>query len=434
MDLLFKNICLVPMTDEKVIYDACVGVEGAKIRYAGVEKPELPANRIIDGTDKLLMPGLYNCHSHIPMSLLRGYAGDLNLQTWLFDYIFPAERKITADMVYAGSMISIAEMIASGTVAFTDMYFELESIAKAIDETGVKANISNAMTAFSEDYDYRKDRSYLESAAILMSYYNKDNKANGRIKLDAGIHAEFTSFDRAWRQVVEFAQANNLNMHVHLSETKTEHENCKKKYGKTPARVLAEHGVFDTRTTAAHCTWVEYEDMDILCEKGVSVAYNPVSNLKLASGIARIHDMLTKNINVTIGTDGVSSNNSQDLFADLKLASLLQKYLTNDPTALPAYELLKLATVNGAKAQGRENSGQIRQGFDADLIMLDMNNPRQVACIDPIANLAYSCSGQDVELTMCQGKILYEHGEYKTLDIERVLAMGKKAAADLKLA
>jgi 5-methylthioadenosine/S-adenosylhomocysteine deaminase len=254
------------------------------------------------------------------------------------------------------------------------------------------------------------------------------NQGDGRIKADASIHGVYTSFAPTWRQVTEFASEHRLNMHVHLSETKTEHENCIQAYGMTPAQVFARHGVFDTPTTAAHCVWVSDEDMDILAAKGVTAAHNPYSNLKLASGVAPVKRMHEKGINVTLGTDGMASNNSHDLFEEIKLSSCLQKYAACDPTAAPALEVLKTATINGAKAQGRQNeSGILQEGFDADMVLLDFDNPRQTVCHNPVLNLAYSTSGRDVVMTLCQGRVLYENGEYKTLDIEKILHDAREA-------
>ncbi|MDR2649161.1 MAG: amidohydrolase [Clostridiales bacterium] len=429
MDLLFKDITVIPMEGERVLRGACVGVDAGKICHVGGNDPKLSADRVIDGSDKLLLPGLYNCHTHTPMSLMRGYASDLKLQDWLFNYISPVEGRFAEGMAYTGALISVAEMLSNGVVSFSDMYFMLEGIAAAADEAGVKANLCNGMTAFSPEFDYFKDRSYMETAYILNNYHHR---ADGRIKADAGIHAEFTSFGRAWRQVVELAEEHGLIMHIHLSETLLEHENCKAKYGTTPAQTLNGYGVFDVRAIAAHCVWLEDSDIDIFREKSVTAVHNPVSNLKLSSGAAPIERLIKAGVNVALGTDGAASNNSLDPLADLKLASILQKCRAGDPTALPAYEALKLVTVNGAAAQGREKeSGRIALGLDADLVMLDLHSPRQTAAIDPAASAVYSCTGRDVELTMCQGRILYEKGEYKTIDIEKAMFEAKRAVKKL---
>lgn len=428
LDILFKNITVVTMVPgEPAAREACVGVASGKLAYVGAEGEAPTAKRTIGGKGKVLIPALYNCHCHTPMSLLRSCASDLSLQPWLFEHIFPAEAKFTKDMPYVGAMLSIAEMVASGTACLTDMYFGLDGIAAAAAETGVKINLSNAVVAMDcDNFDFHGDVCYKESMSVMNRYHNA---CGGRIKVDASIHAEYTSNGDVWLQVAEFAREHGLHMHVHLSETRLEHEQCKERHGVTPARALAAHHVFDVPATAAHCVWVEDGDIDILARHGVSVAHNPVSNLKLASGVAPVLKMLEKGVNVTLGTDGMASNNSHDLFEEIKTASIVQKGMSGDPTALPAYEALKLATVNGAAAQGRQNeSGMIRAGFDADIVMLDFLSPRQAVCSDPVANLAYSVTGRDVALTMCQGKILYENGDYKTLDIEKVLYNAENAA------
>jgi len=219
---------------------------------------------------------------------------------------------------------------------------------------------------------------------------------------------------------VAFAEENNLRIHLHLSETQHEHDECVKKYGKTPAGMLNESGVFSRKTTAAHCCWITGDDMDILAANGATAAHCPVSNLKLSSGIAPVIKMRGRGLNVALGTDGVCSNNSHDMFEEIKTAALLQKYVSGDPTALPAYEAVKLATVNGALGQGRENeTGRIRAGYDADLIMLNLDSPHLFPLNDPLAAVAYSARGSDVCMTMVQGRILYENGEFKTIDMEK---------------
>lgn len=422
MDILFNNVTAVTCRpEEPVLYNARVGVQGQKIVYIGsAHEPEMPkALRVIDGENKVLMPGLYNCHTHAAMTLLRGFANDLTLEDWLFNHIFPAERKLTPDIVHTGSLLAIAEMIASGTIAFSDMYFFMDMVAQAADEAGVKANLSNAVIGLDRDtYDFYKDNVYEQTVRVLRDYHRK---GDGRIKAEASIHAVYTSYEPAWQQVLDFTQKHDLGLHIHLSETKTEQDNCIAAYGMTPAQVFEKHHIFDFPVCAAHCVWVSENDMDILARHNVSVSHNPVSNLKLASGIAPVRQMLEKGINVTLGTDGMASNNSHDLFEEIKLASILQKNAAGDPTAAPALEVIKMATINGAKAQGRNDSGMLEVGYDADMVLMDFDSPRQTVCYHPVLNLAYSATGRDVAMTLCQGQVLYENGEYKTLDVERIL-------------
>jgi 5-methylthioadenosine/S-adenosylhomocysteine deaminase len=376
------------------------------------------SKRIIDATHKVIMPGLYNCHTHAGMTLFRGFANDRSLEDWLFNHLIPAEGKLTPELIRTGAVLAMAEMLASGTVAFSDMYYFMDTMTEAVHDVGMLANLSNGLMG---DNGYEKfTEAFHRTAKALPDH--------GRVKLNAHIHGCYTSAPKWWEQISGFAKEHNLHMHVHLSETKTEHDGCIENYGKTPTRAFADHGVFDVPCLAAHGVWATDDDMKILAEKGVTIAHNPLSNLKLASGLAPVTKMLQAGVNVTLGTDGMASNNSHDLFEELKMASLLQKYITADPTVLPAFETLSLATTNGALAQGRQHeSGTIKEGYHADLIMLDFDNERQTMCYNPLLNLAYSTSGRDVQLTMVRGKILYEKGEFTTIDIEKTLHEARKA-------
>jgi len=428
MDILFKNTTAVTMNpDAPILHNINLGIEGRKITYLeAATTPPPTAARVIDGTNKVLMPGLYNCHAHAAMTLFRGYANDRTLEDWLFNYIFPAEQKLTPKLTRTGTMLAIAEMISSGTIAFSDMYFFMDEVAAAAHEAGVLANVSNAVIGFDKDkYDFYKDNVYPQTVNTLEQFHNKHD---GRIKADASIHGVYTSFAPAWKQVTDFAVKHDLALHIHLSETSTEHNNCISTYNMTPAQVFNQHGLFDLPCLAAHGVWVTDNDIEILAEKGVTIAHNPLSNLKLASGLAPVDMMQKSGVNIALGTDGMASNNSHDLFEEMKMASLLQKYATNDPTAAPAMQVLEMATINGAKCQGRAHeSGMLKVGYDADMLMIDFDNPRQTACYDPALNLAYSTTGRDVEMTLCRGKVLYEKGEYKTIDIEKLLYDARQA-------
>jgi 5-methylthioadenosine/S-adenosylhomocysteine deaminase len=420
MDILFKDIILITMDGARpVLTHGYVGVNGKKVSYVGDKAPAETATRVISGSRRLLMPGLINSHSHLPMSLLRGYADDYRLQEWLFDHIFPAEAKLDERCIAAGIRLGLAETIRFGVISNTDMYYHLPKIAEAVLESGAKANITTALLCLDMDkFDFEKDRGTIENREVLSQF---KGKGEGRLILDAGIHAEYTSGPEAWQKCAAFAAENNLRMQIHLSETQHEHEECIKKYGKTPAAILHENGVFSRRTTAAHCCWLSDDDMGILAANNVTAAHCPISNLKLSAGAAQVVKMQARGINVALGTDGVCSNNNHDLFEEIKSAALLQKYLTKDPAVLPAYEAIKLATVNGAIGQGRENeTGKIVVGYDADMIMLNLDAPHLFPLNEPCSAVAYSARGSDVCLTMVQGKILYENGEFKTLDLEKI--------------
>ena len=415
-DILFKNAAVLTMDDTRpFIEKGFVGVQGGKIAYVGEAEPAESAKRVIDCKNKALMPGLVNAHAHTAMCLMRGYADDYALQEWLFDKVFPVEARLDARAVLAGVRLGFAEMLRTGTTSLSDMYCFQPEAARLALESGMRASFCNGIVALGE-FDPVNDRSMVETRALISEFHGA---GNGRIKADVSIHGEYTSPPETWRYAVELGQKHGLNMHVHLSETKREHDECVEKHGKTPARRFYEHGVFDLKTIAAHCAWVTDEDIEILALKGVSCAHNPVSNLKLASGIAPVRKMLARGVNVALGTDGCCSNNTHDLFEEVKLAALLAKGITGDPTVLPAYEALKLATVNGARAQGRENEiGRIMEGLEADIILIDLNAPTVRPVYSVESALAYSATGERVCLTMVQGKVLYESGSYTTIDIE----------------
>lgn len=422
MDILFKNITVVTLDNSNtVLENAFVGVQDGKIAYVGQAEPPEKADRVIDGHYKVLMPGLCNAHTHVAMSLLRGYADYKQLQDWLFNYIFPAEEKLTAELVYQGSALGILEMIASGTVSFSDMYFFVPETAKAVAESGMKANLSRPLQCFEPEYDPKTDYRYQEIIDLAKDWHGHDN---GRILIDSSVHAEYTSHPKVWVAAAELAHRLNLGMHTHLSETRTEHEECIARYGLTPAAVLDKHGLFSVRTTAAHCVWLTDEDIQLLASRHVTAVHNPVSNLKLASGVARLPEMRKGGLALALGTDSVASNNSHDMFEEIKLCSLLHP--TGESSAAAT---LSLATRDGFHSQGRgSESGQISPGMDADLILIDFDTPALTPCYDPLSHLCHSARGSDVVLTMVRGKILYENGKFLTMDKERILYEARAAA------
>jgi len=419
MDLLFSGVTAVTMDETRpVLKDSYVGVLGGKVVFIGQDPPAESAARVIAGRDKVLMPGLINAHTHLSMTLLRGYADDLKLHDWLFNHVFPVEARLRPSDVKAGALLGIAEAIRWGTTSVTDMYMHIGMVAEAAVESGIKANISIGASGKKGAYDFETDPAAFQMREALKTWHNADN---GRVKLDVGVHAEYTSFPEVWEKNAAFARENGLNVQVHLSETKEEHLACLEKYKKTPARLFFEAGLFDRRATAAHCVWVTEEDMALMAERGVTAGICPVSNLKLCSGIAPVGGLLSKGVPVALGTDGVCSNNNHDLFEEIKLCALLAKEQSGDPTRMPAFQALSLATKGGAFAQGREEScGLIREGYDADLILLDFSSPQLLPVHNPVSSLCYCARGGDVCLTMVRGRILYENGAYYTIDLERL--------------
>lgn len=420
MKYLFKNALTVTMNQEmKVLENLDVLVENDRIKALGPIKPEECENTVvIDCTNKILMPGLINGHTHVPMTILRNYADDMNLQTWLFDYIFPAEDKLTDEDVYWGTLLGIMEMLSTGTTCFIDMYFYMNHMAKAVEESGIRAQLSRGMTSNEKGPDFSQNKSLNE----CIDFYLKWNgAAEGRIMGAFAPHAIYTCSPEYIRAIRDAAEKYGAPIHIHLDETRVEHQDSLKNFGKTPAKHLYDLGVFDLKTIAAHCVWIDDEDIELLREKDVTIAHNPGSNLKLASGIAPIPKAMDAGINIILGTDGASSNNNLDLFEEINLASLIHKGANLDPLLINAGEALKMATVNGGKALGREDLGVIKEGFKADLILIDVDKVHSKPLHNPVSALAYSIKGSDVCLAMVDGRILYENGEFKTIDKEKVL-------------
>ncbi len=394
-----------------------VATEGKKIVYIGDEKPEGDFGELYNGHNRLLMSGLCNAHSHAAMTLLRGYAENLPLDRWLNERVFPFEDKIQNEDAYYSTLLAIAEMLRTGTTSFTDMYFFSEHVIKGVGESGIKCNFGRAITSFS-DCDISEIPSFRESEELVKTYHNA---FEGRLKIDMSLHAEYTNRRTVMEQFAESVKAHGLRAHIHLSETEKEHEECKQRHGGlTPTELFAACGVFDVPTTAAHCVWVTDSDMDILKEKGVTVATNPASNLKLGSGVCNIYALLKKGINAALGTDSVASNNNLDMFREMYLCALLPKGFYRRPDVVSERDVLKMATQNGYAAQGRTDCGTIEVGNRADLIVVDLDTVHMCPHNDTVNHLVYAASGADVLLTMADGKVLYKDGVYTTIDIEKV--------------
>lgn len=430
MKTLFKNADILIFENGiySVIKNAYLAVNGDKIAYIGKELPDGEFDITKDMTGKLLMSGFYNCHNHCPMVLLRGVGSDLPLNEWLFNKVFPIEDKLTADEIYAGTNLALLEMLACGTVSFSDMYFEPQVTAKAVAEAGMKANLTRPVQSFDPDEE-AKDSFRIAQSIELYNEWN--NAADGRILIDFSIHAEYTCTEKIARAYSEECNRRGGLMHIHLSETVKEHNECKEKYGKTPTQWFNDLGAFDSRAFAAHCVTLEDSDMEILLSKGVNVVHNPSSNMKLGSGFARVQKMLDMGINVALGTDGAASNNNLDMVEEMHLASIIHNGYSQDATIMNADTVIKMATLNGAKLQGREDCGELKIGNKADIIAISLDKPHLRPVIDEKALITYSAQSSDVCLTMVDGKILYENGEYTTLDKEKIYFDVEKAIKKL---
>ena len=430
MKLLLKHCDIIVSEGAgfRCLEDAYLGVDGDVIGYIGTEKPQVPYDAEKDMTGRLLLPGLINCHGHTPMVLLRGVGSDLSLQEWLFGKIMPIEDKLTAEDIKIGNQLALLEMLSTGTTSYSDMYFEPQTAVENALACGIKANISRPVQCFDKNETYAENFRAQQSIQLFKDYHGA---GDGRIRIDFSVHAEYTCFDHIVGPYSDECKSLGGRMHIHLSETKKEHDECVEKYGKTPAKWFYDLGTFDSPTAAAHCVWVTEEDMALMLEKGVSPVHNPTSNMKLGSGFAPVQRMLDLGLNVTLGTDGAASNNNLNMMEELHLAAVLHNGYHRDPTLLKPTELLAMATRNGAKLQGREDTGALEVGKKADIIALDLTKPHMVPNVDPLALTVYSAQGSDVVLTMVDGKILYENGEFLTLDADKILHEAKAAVKRL---
>ena len=419
--------CTAVLMDEAgtVLPNAYVAVEGSKILSVGTQRPQGTFDQEIDGRGQVLMPGFVNAHSHVPMTAMRGYGDGHDLQDWLQNYIFPVEAKWDARAIRACTDLGLAEMIASGVTTLADMYMYTGTIAQAAADAGVNANLCCGGVLFSPDFDPDTNHDCVVQREITEQWHGYNG---GQILIDASIHGEYTSRADLWEWMVGYAKEKGLGMHVHISETKKEHEECLARHGKTPIQTLDDYGVWDVRAIAAHCVWTTPEDWAIMAAKGISAIHNPMSNLKLGSGIAPVPAMMKAGVNVCLGTDGVSSNNCTDFFGDLKIAAILHNGANHDPLALLPMDALRMATVNGGKALGRK-TGRIEAGYDADLILVDFSSLNLTPCHDVLSNLAYAAHGSDVRMNMARGKVIYKDGDFLTIDIDRV----KREVADYAL-
>ena len=426
MSILIHN-CTAALMDEAgtVLPGAFVAVEGTQITYVGTQRPQGSFEEEIDGEGGVLMPGFVNAHTHVPMTAMRGYGDGNNLQDWLHNYIFPVEARWDDRAIRCCTDLGLAEMIASGVTCIADMYGHSPAIAQEVAAAGISANLSVGGVQFTDDFnpDTHNDCRVQRELTEQWHGYN-----DGQILVDASVHGEYTSHQQLWRWMAGYAREHGLGMHVHISETRSEHEECLARHGKTPIQVLNDYGVWDGRAIAAHCVWTTPEDWAVMAEKGISAIHNPMSNLKLGSGIAPVPAMKKAGVNVCLGTDGVSSNNCTDFFGDLKIAAILHNGAGCDPLALLPLDALRMATANGGRALGRK-TGVIAEGYTADLILVDFSHLNLTPCHSVLSNLAYAAHGSDVRMNMARGRVIYKDGDFLTIDIQRV----KREVADYAL-
>ncbi len=393
------------------------------------EIDESNADKIIDAEGKILLPGLINTHTHLSMTLFRGLADDLSLDSWLNDHIWPMEANLNGDYCYIGALLGAVELIKSGTTTFSDMYFYMEDVARAVDDAGIRAVLSYGMIDFGDAE--RREAEIKENMAL---YDACNGMADGRIKVFFGPHSPYTASEELLVKVRELADEHNIGIHIHVSETQKEINDSLDERDIRPFEYLEKIGFLGPDVVAAHCVWLSDEEIEIIKKHGVKVSHNPCSNMKLASGVSPVSKLIENDICVSIGTDGASSNNNLDLIEELKTASLLQKVSTLDPKVLTSDEAIEMATIKGAEALGLDDEiGSIEVGKKADIILIDTNSANMVPDSSSLSsNVIYSANGSNVDTTICNGKILMENKKLTTLDEDEIYAKAKQAIKELK--
>ncbi|PRR74180.1 amidohydrolase [Neomoorella humiferrea] len=422
--IFIKGCTIVPISGP-VIEEGVIAVDGDRLYYVGPANA-LPAgwqaDTVIKADDKVALPGLVNAHTHAAMALLRSYADDLPLKEWLEKKIWPREARLTREDIYWGTKLALLEMIRSGTTTFADMYFNMDAVAEAVLEAGLRGCLSQGLIGFQDE-----DGGRLASGVSLVKEWQ--GAGDGRITTMLGPHAPYTCPPEYLTKVADTAAGLGVGLHIHLAETKGEVADIQSRYGATPIALANRLGLFELPVLAAHCVHLTAEDISILAEKKVGVAHCPESNLKLASGVAPVKAMLSAGVNVAIGTDGAASNNNLDMVGEIRTCALLAKGISGDPTAVPAHQALVMATLNGARALGLDKKiGTLEAGKKADLILVNKRLPHMMPSHNVEADIVYAASGNDVDTVIVNGKILMSGGEVKTLDVEEIYAEVKKRA------
>ena len=433
MRRLLKHAGILAWRDERFHYieDGYLGIDGAVIDYVGAARPQAPYDEERDLRGKLLIPGLINSHCHAAMTLLRGVGSGLPLDRWLFDAVFPVEDRMTTEDFNAGNRLAMLELLAGGVTSFSDMYMEPRALVALNESAGMKINLTRVTQAF--DPDEPPERNFRIPEALSL-FDDCHDAQDGRVRVDFSVHAEYTINDAVTRYLADRIRPyreRGAAVQVHVSETLKEHKACIERHGLTPMAWLERMGILDLPTGAAHCVWCTPEDLDIMQARGVSPIHNPTSNLKLGSGIAPVPDWLERGLNVALGTDGAASNNNLNLFEEMHLAAIMNNGYHHDAVLMAPETVLHMATVNGARLQGRDDTGCLAVGKKADVMAVDLDRPHLYPNFDPLSLLVYSAQASDVVMTMVDGKILYENGEYLTLDRERVLYEARRAVARL---
>ncbi len=429
-DILVHNGTILTMDSQNtIISDGMLAISGSTISYIGKnEKGPIKANKELDTQGGLILPGLINSHTHAAMSLFRGLADDLPLMEWLHNYIFPVEGKMDADFVRVGTLLACAEMILSGTTTFCDMYLFEEEVARAAKEAGMRSVVGEVIYDFPSPNYGTLEKGFMYTEELIERW-----KKDPLINIAVEPHSLFTCGEELLVKANDLALKKGVPLILHLAETKEEVTEIEKRFGKRPVQHLKDLGLLSSHLIVDHCVHINKSEIELLAENNVCIVHNPESNMKLASGVAPVPDMIAKGITVGLGTDGCASNNNLDLFGEMDMAAKLHKVNNLDPTVMNAQTLVKMATIDGAKVLGLEKiTGSLEVGKRADLIVIDTNKPHLVPMYNPYSHLVYAASGHDVTHSIIDGNIVMEDRRLLTLDVEDIIERSKEKSHKVK--
>ena len=422
MDTLISNVTIVTMNEKMdVLFGAFLGIQDGKIASVSKTAPKDQPATIIDGTGMVVMPGLINCHTHLATTGLRSYCDDLSAHEAL-DAQLVKEDKMDSRSAKAAALLGIAECLRFGVTSVSDLYYFPGATAEAVAESGIKGNL--ALSAYRyidgcEEFDFDTDEQCQELVKVTEKWHNFEE---GRIRIDAGIHSEYTSNYKLWEALAGFAHEQGLGMQLHLAETKGEAESCMDRTGMGPAELLNCHRLFNVPTTAAGCTYLEEFERKMLGKKKASAVCCPLCDAKAGRATTPILDSVKAGMNVALGTGGAIECGNLDMFEVIRGAAMAVRSASGDSAALPSPAALMMATVCGARAQGRATEcGMIKEGMDADLCLIDFSAPHLIPCHNVLNGLVWSAKGGDVAMTMVRGRILYRSGTFPTIDLKEVV-------------
>ena len=423
MDTLISNVTVVTMNEKsQVLFGAYLGIADGKIAYIGNSAPAEQPKTIIDGTGMVAMPGIINCHTHLATSVLRNFLDD-SPKAEALEQLLSRQDKLDTRAAKAAAQLAIAECLRFGITSVSDLYYFPEATAQAVAESGIKANLALSAYRFvhqSEDFDFETDEQCRELVRLTEKWHNYDN---GRIKIDAGIYAEYTGNYQLWEALSAYAVEKGLGFQLHLSETREEVESCEERTGLTPAALLSCHGLFRVPATAATCTFLTAEERVALGKAKATAVATPVASGKQGFATTPIADCVKAGMNVALGTGGATECGNLDMFEVMRAAAMQQRQEAGDASALPAAACLMMATVCGANAQGRGGEcGMLKEGMDADIVLVDFSAPHLIPCHNVPAGLVFSAKGGDVAMTMVRGRILYQNGQFPTMDMNAVVS------------